>query len=131
MITKTRVADCSSPSYRPRISLSNAHKGVLETIQRRYGGIIANQAAPRAEWKHAYQLVWSEGTIESLLRSVQVHLRVKRRQAMILNDFMRQRKTTEQGRNGFLFAPLPYKVLAFREGLRRQIKVLNKRGVLE
>ena len=131
MITKTRVADCSSPSYRPRISLSNAHKGVLETIQRRYGGIIANQAAPRAEWKHAYQLVWSEGTIESLLRSVQVHLRVKRRQAMILNDFMRQRKTTEQGRNGFLFAPLPYNVLAFREGLRRQIKVLNKRGVLE
>ena len=131
MITKTRVADCRSPSYRPRISLSNTNKHVLETIQGEYGGIIANQPAPKAAWRHAYQLVWTEGTIEALLLSVQAHLRVKRRQARILNDFIRQRKTTARGRNGFLFAPLPYKVLAFREGLRRQIKVLNKRGVLE
>ena len=128
MITKAKPAGCRTPQYHPRISVTNTQKGVLEAIQHRYGGIITYQPARKAASKHGYQLVWTDGMIETLLRSVQGHLRVKRKQARVLNDFIRHRKTTKQGRDGRGFAALPVKAVAFREGLRRRIKVLNKRG---
>jgi hypothetical protein len=128
MITKTKATDCRTPWYQPRISVANTDKGVLEAIQDVYGGILASQPAPKVAWKHAYQLVWTGKRIESLLLSVEAHLRVKREQARILNNFIRHRKTTKQSRNGRGFAPLPSKVRTLREGLRRKIKDLNQKG---
>jgi len=128
MITRTRVADCRTPQYHPRVAATNTQRNVLEAIQLRFGGIIANQPPRNAAWKRGYQLVWTDGMIESLLRRVEPHLRVKLRQARILNEFIRHRQTTKQGRNGRGFAALPANVVAFRERLRRQIKDLNKRG---
>jgi len=66
--------------------------------------------------------------IESLLSSVATHLRVKSKQARILNDFIRHRKATKQGRAGGGFLSLPAQVVALREGLRMRIKKLNRRG---
>ena len=66
--------------------------------------------------------------IESLLRRVEPHLRVKARQAQVLKEFIRHRQRTKQGRNGREFAALPSKVVAVRERLRRQIRALNRRG---
>jgi len=128
MITKARRPDCRTPQYHPRIALANTHRGVLEAIQHTYGGIITDQPARKAEWKDAYQLVWTDRMIESLLSSVAAHLRVKSKQARILGDFIRHRKATKQGRRGRGFLPLPAKVVAFRESLRKEIKELNRRG---
>jgi hypothetical protein len=128
MITRTKVAGSRSPRYHPRISVANTHRGALEAIRDAFGGIIAYQPARKTAWKHSYQLVWTAGMIESLLLPVEAHLRVKRKQARILIDFVRHRKATKQGRNGRGFAPLPPKVLAFRESLRKEIKHLNKKG---
>lgn len=116
MITKAKPADCSTPQYHPRIALANTHRAVLEAIQCTYGGILTHQPARKAEWKDAYQLVWTDRMIESLLSSVAVHLRVKSKQARILGVFIRDRKAT------------PAKVVAFREGLRKVIEELNRRG---
>src|SRR5438876_7927048 len=66
--------------------------------------------------------------IESLLRCVEPHLRVKARQAQVLKEFIRHRQRTKQGRNGREFAALPSKGVTVRERLRRQIRALNRRG---
>ncbi len=128
MIIRTTAPDCRTPQYHPRVAVANTQRAVLEAIQREFGGIIANQPARKAAWKRGYQLVWTNGMIESLLQRVGSHLRVKARQARILNEFIRHRQTTKQGRNGRGFAALPAKVVAFREGLRCEIRDLNKRG---
>ncbi len=128
MIIRTRTADCRTLQYHPRVTVTNTHLDVLRTIQYRFGGIIANQPARKAAWKREYQLVWTEGMIESLLRRVEPHLRVKARQAQVLKEFIRHRQRTKQGRNGREFAALPSKVVAVRERLRRQIRALNRRG---
>jgi len=128
MITKAKPADCRTPQYHPRIAVSNTHRGVLEAIQHTYGGIMTDQPARKAEWKRSYQLVWTDRMIEPLLSSVAVHLRIKSAEARILGAFVAHRKATKQGRRGRWFLPLPAKVVAFREGLRREIKVLNRRG---
>src|SRR5881628_3015542 len=128
MIIRTRAAGCRTPQYHPRVTVTNTHLDVLRAIQYRFGGIIANQPARNAAWKREYQLVWTDGMIESLLRRVEPHLRVKVRQALILSEFIRHRQTTKQGRNGRAFAALPARVVRYRERLRRQIKDLNKRG---
>ena len=128
MITRTRVADCRTPQYRPRVAVANTQREVLEAIQHQFEGIIADQPARRAAWKGAYQLVWTGGMIALLLQRVGSHLRVKAGQARILNEFMQHRQTTKQGRNGRGFAALPPNVVAFREGLRSEIRDLNRRG---
>lgn len=130
MITRTTVRNSRTPEYRPRISAGNTHKGVLKAIQDAYGGLIAYQPARKATWKNAYQLVWSEGMIESLLLAVRAHLRVKRKQARILDDFIHHRRTTRRGRNGGVFSALPPEALALRESLWREIKDLNRKGSL-
>ena len=128
MITRTTVADCRTPQYHPRVTAANTQRDVLEAIQNRFGGIIANQPARNAAWKDAYQLVWTDAMIEPLLMRVQPHLRVKAKQARILNEFIRHRQRTKQGRNGRGFATLPPEVVRFRERLRREIRALNRRG---
>ena len=128
MITRTRVSDCRTLQYHPRVAVTNTQREVLSAIQHRFGGIIANQPARNAAWKRGYQLVWTDGMIESLLRRVEPHLRVKARQARILKDFIRHRQRTKQGRHGRGFATLPLKVVTVRERLRKQIRALNRRG---
>src|SRR6266567_511172 len=128
MITRTKVRGCHTLQYHPRVTVANTQRGVLEAIQHRFGGIMANQPAQKATWKRGYRLVWTDGMIESLLGRVEPYLRIKARQARILNEFIRHRRTTTQGRNGRGFAALPRHVVVFRERLRRRIKDLNKKG---
>jgi len=89
---------------------------------------MTNQNARTKGWSDAYQLVWTEGMIPRLLLSIEPHLRVTRKQALVLTEFIRHRKSTKQGRNGRGFAPLPRSVMRFRESLRRRVKKLNAKG---
>lgn len=129
MIAKSRGRGSWNPQYRARISLSNTDRSALEDIQRAYGGILANDPRTEVGWRHAYQLVWTDGMAGQLLSLVTSHLRIKREQANVLLDFIRHKKGTRQGRNGRCFAALSNEVIAFREGLYRRIRELNARGV--
>ncbi len=132
MIQKSRDWRYPRPQYRPRISIANTDRAVLEDIQQLYGGILANQPPGQARWSFAYQLVWTEGMVERILRSVMPHLRIKREQATVLSKLIRHRQRTRQGRNGpngQFFAPLPSDVIAFRERLYRRVRELNAKGV--
>lgn len=131
MITKSRDRLTGRFQFRARISVSNTERSILEEIQQAYGGILANQAAAREGWSHAYQLLWTDARARSLLASVSSFLEVKWEQAVILAAFLDHKKGTRQRRNGQRFAPLPPCILARREGFYRRIKGLNAKGCPE
>jgi hypothetical protein len=130
MISKWRDRE-SHPHYRPRISLSNTNRAVLEDVKRAYGGILASQPSPKPEWKDSFQLVWTNGMVERLLMKLMPYLRLKRNQAAVIIGFVRHQEKTpraRQGPNGRFFAPLSADVIAFREDLYQRMKELNAKG---
>ena len=132
MIAKWKGKESWNPQYRARISVSNTQRAVLEDLQRTFGGILCDDPRSEVRWKHAYQLVWTGGMVEELLRSVMSHLRLKRKQAAVIEDFICHQRSTRQGRkgrNGRFFATLPDSVIAHREGLYRKMRALNARGL--
>lgn len=113
------------PRYTGRICVSNTKYPVLEAIRRTYGGALVNQRAPNEAWSDAYQVVWSEGAIGRMLELLTPKLRIKRRQAAVLAQFMRHKAR---------FTGLPPKSkpsreqLSGSEALYRQMKHLNAKG---
>ena len=101
----------------------------MADLQMNYGGILTNQPTQNARWRHAFQLVWTDGMVEPILLLMLPYLEVKRRQADLMMTFLRHKKCTRQGREGRYFAPLPDKIIAYREDLHRRIQTLNARGV--
>jgi len=121
----------SGPHHRPRISISNTNRSVLEDIQRAYGGILTYQDSRQTGWKESFQLVWTNGMVEKLLAELSPDLRLKREQAAVMMEFIRHQKTTprvRQGPNGRFFAPLLPDVIAYRESLYNQMRGLNAKG---
>ena len=127
MIPKSTQANGRS-HYRARISIGNTDKPVLEDIRAQFGGIMTNQSPEKIGWSYSYQLIWSDGMVESILAAVMPYLVGKRRQATIMLDLVHHKKSTLQGRNARGFARHPETVAAFRENLRRQMKELNAKG---
>ncbi len=133
MISKAKNRAHWNPQYRPRISISNTDRIVLEDMRRAYGGILVCERRAQRGWNDLYQLVWVSGIIERVLPSIVPHLIIKREQAAALSDLIHHMHRTHQGRRGHNrghFAPLPARVVAYRERLYRHVKCLNARGVL-
>ena len=130
MVNRTRSAG-RTPGYQPRIALANTNRGVLNAIEQRYGGILADQPAIKPTWKHAYQLVWTGGMIGPLLATIGVYLKVKSRQARVLQTYIRHQKLCRKGRSLVEFRSLLAREVAFKEHLRKQIRKLNRKGALE
>src|SRR2546425_4444126 len=114
--------------YHARISVGNTDRSVLEEIQAHFGGMMTNQPPEKTGWRYAYQLIWSHGMVQSLLMAVMPDLFVKRRQATIMLQLVRHKKSTPQGRIGRRFSRHAPEVAAFRENLRRQMTELNAKG---
>ncbi len=128
MIAKAKRLDYRRSLYSAKVSIGNTNRMILEDLQRAYGGILANQPARRAGWKDAYQLIWIGRRVERFLSVVGPHLQIKRRHAKVLLQFIGHKKKTRQKRVGRAFAPLPQRVVAYRESLYLQIKKLNAKG---
>lgn len=128
MIARSSDSSHKRYQYRARIAVANVDRGVLEDLQGSFGGILTNQPPRKTRWKHAYGLVWTDRMAGRILRAVKPYLRVKRRQAEVLLNFIRHKARTRQGHHGRFFAPLPRKVVSFREDLYRKIRKLNAKG---
>lgn len=128
MIAKVSRSGPGNPRYGARVCIGNTDRAILEDVQRRYGGILADQPARKAGWKDAYQLIWTGRRVEGLLKSVGPHLRIKRNHARVLLQFIGHKEKTRQGRAGRGFAPLPGGVIAYREGLHQRMRELNAKG---
>lgn len=128
MITRTRARRTDAASYRARIAVANTNYGIIRQIHRDYGGILANQPTRMSGWKNALQLVWSDGMVEELISSIGPHLRLKRKQADLLLEFIRHTKGTPQIRKNGRFAPHTKQVVDIRESFYRRAKALNAKG---
>lgn len=131
MIARAKSTSSDRFHYRARIAVSNTNRAVLRSIQRRYGGILADQPARTVRWREGYQLVWTAGMVEGILNATASHLRIKQKQAHILDMFLRHQSRTRQGRSGphgRYFARHPERVIAIRERFRGRVMELNRRG---
>ena len=130
MISKSSGTDTGNPQHRARISVSNTCRSVLEEIQQSYGGILTHARQPIAGWKDAYQLVWTDGRVKELLSVLRPHLRLKRKQVLLMMAFLRNRERTYEGRRraGRHHDRLPAVVIADRERSYRRMKELNAKG---
>jgi len=130
MIAKWKSPRYASVYYKPRISIANTNKEVLEEIQQAYGGILANQPPRKAAWRFAYQLIWTDGMVGPLLSVIRPFLRIKRIQLGVLEDLIRIRRRTlrDQGRTGRPRGSVPASVRTHQEQLYRKVKQLNRRG---
>jgi hypothetical protein len=127
MITRARQARSRTYQYRPRISVANTKRHVLDRIQGTYGGVLTDQPARDPKWSHGYQLVWTDGSVERLLGAVREHLIVRACQADILSDFLRERMM--RGKDQRVRRPsMETETDDVREILRGRIRELNRRG---
>jgi len=116
--------------YKPRISIANTDKEVLQQIQQAYGGILTNQPPRKAAWRFAYQLIWTDGMVGPLLSVVKPYLIIKRDQAGVLEQLIRSRRRMLQDRkpSAKRSVGIPASVLAEQAELYRKVKRLNRRG---
>src|SRR2546428_13365938 len=121
MIPKSTQANGRS-HYRTRISIGNTDKAVLEDIRAQFGGIMTNQAPEKIGWSYSYQLIWSDGMVESILAAGIADLVGKRRPTTIMLDLVHHKKRTPEGRNARGFARHPETGAAFKEKIPRQMK---------
>lgn len=128
MITKLSPRESSRAYYRARIDLANTDWRALEEIRDQYGGILVAGPRQRDTWKTAYHLVWTDGRVARLLARLRPYLRLKRKQADLVLEFINHVKDTVQTKEGRFFAPHPKRVVEFRDTLYRKMKGLNMRG---
>ena len=126
-LTKDHFAGWN-PQYGVRVQVCNTNRIVLEDLRQTFGGVITYHPRRSVRWKDSYQLVWTGRRVEPLLRAVEPHLRLKRRNARIVMQFIEHRKRTHQGRTGRFFGHLPKHVIAYREDLYQRMKKLNAKG---
>src|SRR5437667_6261667 len=110
--------------YKPRISIANTHKEVLQQIQQVYGGILANQPPRKAAWRFAYQLIWTDGMVGPLLSVIRPYPVIKRIQLGVLEDLIRSRGRALRirGPTARCRGSLASSVRAYQAHLYRQVK---------
>ncbi len=128
IISRTHSMTQRSMVYRGRISIGCTNWQIINEIHSTFGGIVADQPAAEPHWKNAYLIIWSDTNAESLLSLVGSHLRVKAKQAIVLAEFLRHKRTSDQRAKGVYVTVLSREVLEIREAFYQKMKSLNSRG---
>ena len=126
-----------SPAYRAAISIDNTYREVLDLFLRYYDGQVYSHRELRkdkwnAKWADAYTWRCPIGTSEQFLVDLLPYLRVKKGQAEICLDFLRNKADTKQFRraNGTIAGSegLDAAELERREAWHDAIRRLNSKG---
>lgn len=108
--------------YRSRMTLTNTDRAVLAGIQEAYGGNLVDNRRPHPGWKQGFQIVWTGRMIDRVLPLIASRVRLKRKQAFLLMEFVDHMKKTGRSRLG---SP---EVRSYRERLWMRMRELNARG---
>jgi hypothetical protein len=124
-----------SPTYRAYVVVSNTRRKALLIYLRYYGGAIYQKHEKRRDlmgnkWADAYDWYCPISSTKQFLLEMRPFLRIKARQAKIVLEFIDKKRAfprgKRKGRGGS--SPLTQKEIAFRERLRRQVRLLNTKG---
>jgi hypothetical protein len=129
--------DRPSPTYRAYVAVSNTVKDSLTVFLRYYGGAIYQSHDKRTDaagirWADAFKWYCPISSTKRLLLDLLPYLKIKNRQAIIVLEFIENKKGfargKRKGRGGS--SPLTRDEVEFRERLRRQVRLLNSKGKL-
>jgi len=126
-----------SPAYRPYVTVANTNRSALEFFQSIYGGNIYHVHERRKDkqgknWADAFDWYCPQPMIVKMLLDLMPYLRLKKRQAELIIEFIRTKRLFGRGkrlkgRHGGS-APLLPEEIQHRESLRIKIQALNQKG---
>lgn len=128
-----RAATClspksASPPYQIRVTLTNTHEGVIQDIQRTYGGNVCAYLKPKARRRPAWKWNASCQKAVAFLRAVRPHLIVKGEQADLAIGLQvrieQTRHNTHLGRKGAM--AIDPEELAAREAIWQQMRAIRE-----
>ena len=134
-ITRQIRKNRPSPAYRAYVAVSNTDREVLTIFLRCYGGLLYQNHEKRRDvmgnmWSDAYTWYCPISSTKRLLLDLLPYLRIKQKQAMIVLEFIDNKKAfargRRKGRGGS--SPLLQEEILYRERLRRQVMLLNRKG---
>ena len=124
-----------SPAYRAYVPIANTNLEVLEVYLRYYGGKVYRRHDKRRDamgrkWTDAFTWYCPISSTKQLLLDLRPYLRIKSKQAEIVLEFMDNKKAFARGkrRGKGGSSPLTQEETQFRERLRRQVMLLNRKG---
>ncbi|HMD79185.1 MAG TPA: hypothetical protein VKF39_04290, partial [Nitrososphaerales archaeon] len=124
-----------SPAYRCYVCVCNTDREVLTIYLSYYGGAIYQIHEKRRDklgkkWADAFNWYCPISSTKRLLLDLLPFLRLKKRQACLVIEFVDNKRAfargKRKGRGGS--SPLTKDEIAFRERLRRQVRLLNRKG---
>lgn len=127
--------DRPSPAYRAYVSICNTDREVLSIFPKVYGGRVYQMHEKRRDlmgkkWADAFTWYCPMSSTKQLLLDLLPYLRLKNRQANLVLEFIDNKKAfargKRKGRGGS--SPLTEEEIMFRERLRRQVRLLNRKG---
>lgn len=133
-IAKQIRKDRPSPAYRTIFQIANTHKLLMDTLKQEFGGnvyIITREANDKG-WKEQYVWHCYDTKTAELLPQLIPYLIVKKQQAILIIEFIKNKKTFKRKSLGVGkgSSPLSQGEIDYREILYQKVKVLNKRGTL-
>ena len=124
-----------SPAYRACVTVTNTKREALTIFLTYYGGGIYQTHEKRRDrmgknWADSYTWYCPVSSTKQLLQDLLPYLRLKNKQAILVLEFIGNKKAfargKRMGRGGS--SPLTKEEIAFRERLRRQVRLLNSKG---
>ena len=134
-ITRQVRKDRPSPAYRAYACITNTEREVLTTFLRYYGGAIYQRHDKRRDamgikWADAFTWYCPISSTRRFLLDIMPYLKLKRKQAELVVEFIENKRAfargKRKGRGGS--SPLNPEEIEFRERLRNQARLLNRKG---
>lgn len=111
------------PAYNGFISIGNTAKIMIDLMIENFGGTYTIECVPNRKPMYRW-ITRSSNKVISILETLLPYLKVKSRQAEIVINFCKSKKTYGFQRN----KGLPKKEIQKREGLFRKVRELNAAG---
>lgn len=124
-----------SPAYRAYIAISNTNRHAFNLFLNEYGGKTYVHYEKRLDkqglkWSDAFTWYCPISSSKRFLEDILPYLRLKRRQAELILEFINNKKAfargKREGRGGS--SPLTSGEISYRESLRRAVSLLNEKG---
>jgi len=111
-------------AYVPYVSVTNTNEAILKELRKKFGGRIHMHNTEASGYPNSKQLfIWyiDSGSMVRFLLSINSHLKLKRRQAEIILDYLEKR-------SHYYKSYVPDVFWRIAEDAYQRLKTLNKRG---
>jgi len=109
-----------------RLLIPNTHIGVLEHLQKIWGGRLSLYAKPRKEtYNQVYSLYWGGKSCIPILKAILPYLIVKKRQTELVIELSELKPVYRPGIPGRFVPP---EIIPRRQEIVNELQVLNHRG---